>query len=183
MEDTELISVIEWLQVNEGLILPHGEIPGTHNQVRHGNVMPGQNEDSWIAYQWNPPQYHEQHIEIDVKASLKPTWQDLMKAIEKVKLQNKIDEAKYMLIYGNQQGRTTDDYKREIIVDTGVKAEIVEAAHINIIDDYKKRLAKVTDTNKTIKERIALADSLVRYVNAYRVHLETWIYVLTKKSD
>ena len=94
MNNAELIQVVEWLRDNDGLVLPHGEVPGTHNEVTHGDdVIPGKDEQTWDAYQWNPPQYHEYKTGRDPKASPKPLWIELLNVHRQIFLKAPRDSA------------------------------------------------------------------------------------------
>ena len=180
----DLIYAFEWLRDNTNIVLPYGEVPGTHNQVTHGDkVNPGQSENEWKKYQWNPPQYHDYHKGIDQKASAKITWQDLLEANEKAQLQRKIELADNIFKYGDYQGKTTDYYKREIVIDTGVKESIVNLAHGYLIDNYREKLASVNDSTKTIAERIKEAESLIYFVNSYPMRLRSWVHTLINQDN
>ena len=182
MTNYELTDVLEWMRDNDGLKLPHDEVPGTHNEYIYTDVDLASNPAAWEAYQWNPPQYHNHHTAVDSTVSPKPTWEELLAAREKVAFQNNIDKAKEILIHGDRDGKTPDVHKREFVINTGVKESVVEAAHNYVMDDYRRRLALVNDSTKPIKERITEADSLVRYVNSYALRLGSWVDVLISQG-
>ena len=76
IDNLELQQSLSWLGTNEGLVLPYGIRAGTHNGVQHGVQTPAANQNTWDAYQWNPPQYHSEFFdEPDPDASPKLTME------------------------------------------------------------------------------------------------------------
>ena len=89
---------INWLRVNEGLILPHGLLPRTYP----GGIDTEFSQQEWEAWGWNPITHPETLTiaptisGIDPDASLiKPTWVALMAADGK----SKFGEARLNLLY------------------------------------------------------------------------------------
>ena len=170
---------IDYLREHEGLVIPYniliGSYPGGNKTFTNG--------DEWELYQWNPPEYlPDDYPATDPEASPKPTWETLQDAHWKAELQNKIEEAALVLKSGGVRGETTDYYKREIIIDTGVNESLVETAHNHIIDEYQSRLSKANDTTRTKEERVNDAAALVSYVYSYQARLESWIDALISQD-
>lgn len=69
---------ISWLQRHEGLVLPHGIMPGTFP----GGFDPEFDAVGWLTYRWNPPpDLADLGFDTrDSNASPKPTWAKLLEA-------------------------------------------------------------------------------------------------------
>ena len=170
---------INYLIENEGLIIPYGFDPGS----KVGGTVIITNENQWNSYQWNPPEYlNDQYPNSDPNASPKPTWEKLLEAHKESVFQFKLNEADLILKHGAPHGQTIEFYKQEIIIDTGVKQQLVEIAHNHFMDDYRKRLVKIKESTKIVNERIKDADSLIRYVNLYSTLLKSGVEALIKQE-
>ena len=67
---------ISYLQRTENLILPHGYMPGSYK----GGVVSEYNEFTWEIYDWDNVNNAYGKLSKDKKASLKPSWIDLINA-------------------------------------------------------------------------------------------------------
>ena len=108
----------------------------------------GTDEESWNAYQWNPPEY-SRYIASDPSASAKPTWQQITDSLVSVQL---IEIRTHQLseIRGECRGRICDNYG-----ETSIENEILKRlrnGHTAAQDTERDRLrAKYTTIKSTIE--------------------------------
>ena len=70
-----------YLRDHEGLRVPYDLFPGGSRPGAGVYYNVGSDEATWNAYQWNPPQ-NGSYDEADPNASPKPSWADLLRALE-----------------------------------------------------------------------------------------------------
>ena len=79
MNANELVSALQHLGIRTPYGLYPGSIPGGWNAPL--------TLAAWDAYQWNPPEYMaSEYTDLDPNASDKPTWQEIVDAVEPAKL-------------------------------------------------------------------------------------------------
>ena len=92
----QLLAAFAYLEIH-GLRVPYGQTPGGHNRLTYGEQNPGEDEATWNAYHWNPPDYSE-FTEPDPSAGSKPTWAELVEAYRKAVLQGQAEQANKLTI-------------------------------------------------------------------------------------
>ena len=76
---------INYMVEHDGLVLPFGLMPGSYP----GGIIREFEQWFWDIYEWNPPGAMGAFQPRDENASEKPTWQAILAACEKAKLQNR----------------------------------------------------------------------------------------------
>ena len=137
---------IEYLE-SQGLVLPHGIMPGSYDGGEDTNF----DEAEWEDYKWNPPEISEDQS-VDSEASAKPTWQELENAREpqierelrdKILLQlETMVTDKIIRAYG------ADDWQDEIQKRLGGRTTAEQDEERDrLIDEHKKEVRRIKAMN------------------------------------
>ena len=168
MNNYELTDVLEWLRDNEGLILPHGESAGTHNEMQHHNVNLAGNKKAWGAYRWNPPQYHDHHLNPDQNASPKPTWEKLVETHKKIFLNGPRERA-YFYCDVEAEGRIAKLYHPQADRDRNKEYQVrLSGADTSEADEKRLEYIRICHVFEGRIERARTAKQLEKIMNDIR---------------
>lgn len=98
-----------------GVVLPYGFTPGSRMD---GGITVIKTEQEWTEYQWNPPEYlKERYEQADARASGKPSWSDVIIAIQYGRIDDRTIDAEQILsglYYADGVSKTLNDWKEEV---------------------------------------------------------------------